>query len=223
MSCTSSFGTRFTLYPPTSPLTYTWWDEVAGDESPMCFLSFCFEFERLRVYQAEHDGSAVGFKSGVPISFDGTCSGLQHFSMLLADEVGGYSVNLVPNEEVQDIYQVVADKVNIILHRDVIEGTADDYKKDKKGQYVLDKKGEKCIVYGTKELATEWLSYGQAKFGTDGIKRKVCKRSVMTLAYGSRKYGFSENLKEDIIKPWMAEHEGWQSMKTPQFSLSATP
>ena len=195
------------LQSAASPLTYTWWDEVAGDESPMCFLSFCFEFERLRVYQAGHDGSAVGFKSGLPISFDGTCSGLQHFSMLLADEVGGYSVNLVPNEEVQDIYQVVADKVNVILHRDLMEGTADDYKKDKKGQYVLDKKGEKCIVYGTKELATEWLSYGQAKFGTEGIKRKVCKRSVMTLAYGSRKYGFSENLKEDIIKPWMAEHE----------------
>lgn len=195
------------LQSAASPLTYTWWDEVAGDESPMCFLSFCFEFERLRVYQAEHAGSAVGFKSGLPVSFDGTCSGIQHFSMLLADEVGGYSVNLVPNEEVQDIYQVVADKVNVILHRDVIEGTADDYKKDKKGQYVLDSKGKKCIVYGTKELATEWLSYAQQKFGTDGIKRKVCKRSVMTLAYGSRKYGFSENLKSDIIKPWIDEHK----------------
>lgn len=195
------------LQSAASPLTYTWWDEVAGDESPMCFLSFCFEFERLRVYQAEHDGSAVGFKSGLPVSFDGTCSGLQHFSMLLADEIGGNNVNLIPDETVHDIYQVVADKVNVILHRDVMEGTADDYKKDQKGQYVLDKKGEKCIVYGTKELATEWLSYGQAKFGTDGIKRKVCKRSVMTLAYGSRKYGFSENLKSDIIKPWIDEHK----------------
>lgn len=62
-------------------------------------------------------------------------------------------------------------------------------------------------MYGTKELATEWLSYAQEKFGTDGIKRKVCKRSVMTLAYGSRKYGFSENLKSDIIKPWIDEHK----------------
>lgn len=196
------------LQSATSPLTYTWWDEVAGDESPMCFLSFCFEFERLRVYQAEHDGSAVGFKSGLPVSFDGTCSGLQHFSMLLADEIGGNNVNLIPDETVHDIYQVVADKVNVVLHQDVSTGTADDYKKDKKsGDCVLDSKGKKCIVYGTKELATEWLSYAHEKFGTDGIKRKVCKRSVMTLAYGSRKYGFSENLKEDIIKPWMAEHE----------------
>lgn len=196
------------LQSAASPLTYTWWDEVAGDESPMCFLSFCFEFERLRVYQSGHDGSAVGFKSGLPISFDGTCSGLQHFSMLLADEIGGKNVNLIPDETVHDIYQVVADKVNVVLHRDVITGTADDYKKDKKsGEYVLDSNGKKCIVYGTKELATEWLTYAHEKFGTDGIKRKVCKRSVMTLAYGSRKYGFSENLKSDIIKPWIDEHK----------------
>lgn len=196
------------LQSAASPLTYTWWDEVAGDESPMCFLSFCFEFERLRVYQAEYNGSAIGFKSGLPISFDGTCSGLQHFSMLLADEVGGKNVNLIPDETVHDIYQVVADKVNVVLHQDVITGTADDYKKDKKsGEYVLDSKGKKCIVYGTKELATEWLSYAHEKFGTDGIKRKVCKRSVMTLAYGSRTYGFSENLKSDIIKPWIDEHK----------------
>lgn len=196
------------LQSAASPLAHTWWDEVAGDESPMCFLSFCFEFERLRVYQAEHNGSAIGFKSGLPISFDGTCSGLQHFSMLLADEVGGKNVNLIPDETVHDIYQVVADKVNVVLHQDVITGTADDYKKDKKsGEYVLDSKGKKCIVYGTKELATEWLSYAHEKFGTDGIKRKVCKRSVMTLAYGSRTYGFSENLKSDIIKPWIDEHK----------------
>lgn len=49
--------------------------------------------------------------------------------------------------------------------------------------------------------------YGKEKFGADGIKRKVCKRSVMTLAYGSGRYGFSENLKSDIIKPWQDEHE----------------
>lgn len=196
------------LQSAKDPLTYTWWDEIAGDESPMLFLSFCFEFQKLREYQAAHNGSAVGFKTGLPISFDGTCSGLQHFSMLLADEVGGNNVNLVPDEVVHDIYQVVADKVNVVLHRDAVSGTEDEYKTDKKtGEEVLDNNGNKCITYGTKELATEWLSYASAKFGSDGIKRKVCKRSVMTLAYGSRQYGFSENLKEDIIKPWVSEHK----------------
>lgn len=196
------------LQSASAPLTYTWWNEVAGDESPMEFLAFCFEFERLRVYQSNHNGSSIGFKSGLPISFDGTCSGLQHFSMLLADEIGGENVNLVPDESVHDIYQVVADKVNVVLYKDALEGTEDTFKKDKKsGEYVLDSKGKKCIAYGTKELAMEWLSYAREKFGADGIKRKVCKRSVMTLAYGSRQYGFSENLKSDIIKPWLDEHK----------------
>lgn len=191
-----------------SPLEFTWWDEVAGDESPLCFLSFCFEYKRLREYQADHNGSTIGFKTGLHISFDGTCSGLQHFSMLLADEIGGKAVNLVPDETVHDIYQVVADKVNIVLRKDVVSGTDDTYKLDKKtGEVLTDSEGNKKIQYGTKELATQWMMYGKEKFGTDGIKRKVCKRSVMTLAYGSGRYGFSENLKSDIIKPWQDEHE----------------
>lgn len=191
-----------------SPLEFTWWDEVAGDESPLCFLSFCFEFKRLREYQADHEGSAIGFKTGLHISFDGTCSGLQHFSMLLADEIGGKAVNLVPEETVHDIYQVVADKVNIVLKKDVVSGTEDTYKLDKKtGEVLTDSEGNKKIQYGTKELATQWMMYGKEKFGSDGIKRKVCKRSVMTLAYGSGRYGFAENLKSDIIKPWQDEHE----------------
>ncbi len=191
-----------------APLEFTWWDEVAGDESPLCFLSFCFEFKRLREYQADHEGSAIGFKTGLHISFDGTCSGLQHFSMLLADEIGGRAVNLVPDETVHDIYQVVADKVNVVLKKDVVSGTEDTYKLDKKtGEVLTDSEGNKKIQYGTKELATQWMMYGKEKFGTEGIKRKVCKRSVMTLAYGSGRYGFAENLKSDIIKPWQEDHE----------------
>ena len=195
------------LKSASNPLTNTWWDDIAHDESPFEFLAFCFAMQELEDYKKEHQGSAIGWKCGLPVSFDGTCSGLQHFSMLLADEVGGYNVNLVPDEEVHDIYQVVADKVNVVLKKDAMNGTDDDYKRNKKGEITLDNQGRKCIKYGTRELAMEWLSYGLAKFGTDGIKRKVCKRSVMTLAYGSRSYGFSENLKTDIISPWMDEHE----------------
>jgi DNA-directed RNA polymerase len=45
----------------------------------------------------------------VPV--DATCSGLQHYSAMLRDEVGGRSVNLVPGLSRQDIYQDVADVV----------------------------------------------------------------------------------------------------------------
>ncbi|MGM2842403.1 DNA-directed RNA polymerase, partial [Bacillus cereus group sp. Bce002] len=46
---------------------------------------------------------------------------------------------------------------------------------------------------GTKTLAKGWNTYG--------VTRKVTKRSVMTLPYGSKEYGFSDQLLEDIIKP----------------------
>jgi len=48
-------------------------------------------------------------------------------------------------------------------------------------------------VAGTKTLATQWLSFG--------ITRKTCKRPVMTLAYGSREYGFKEQLLSDTLSP----------------------
>lgn len=188
------------------PLGYTWWSKEAENDYPMEFLAFCFEWKRFKEWMSQH-GTCVDFKSNIPIAFDGTCSGLQHFSALLRDEVGGYAVNLTSTDKVQDIYTIVADKVNKVLTKDAISGNADEYKKDKKtGEYVLDFEGKKKVTYGTKSMAQHWLIYARDKFGTEGITRKVCKRSVMTLAYGSGQYGFKVNLLEDIIKPYMQAH-----------------
>ena len=187
------------------PLSYTWWSEVAKNDYPMEFLSFCLEWTRLCAYKEEH-GTAVGFVTGLPLAFDGTCSGLQHFSGLLRDEIGGAAVNLLPSDNVQDIYSIVADKVNTVLLKDAQSGTADGYKYDKQGNVVNDQEGKPRIVYGTKTLAQNWVSFNRLKYSQDGITRKVCKRSVMTLAYGSKLYGFKENLLSDIIKPFVLEH-----------------
>ena len=187
------------------PLSYTWWSEVAKNDYPMEFLSFCLEWTRLCAYKDEH-GTAVGFVTGLPIAFDGTCSGLQHFSGLLRDEIGGAAVNLLPSDYVQDIYSIVADKVNTVLLKDAQSGTVDGYKYDKQGNVVNDQEGKPRIVYGTKTLAQNWASFNRLKYSQDGITRKVCKRSVMTLAYGSKLYGFKENLLSDIIKPVVLEH-----------------
>ena len=187
------------------PLSYTWWSEVAKNDYPMEFLAFCLEWTRLCAYKEEH-GTAVGFVTGLPIAFDGTCSGLQHFSGLLRDEIGGAAVNLLPSDNVQDIYSIVADKVNTVLLKDAQSGTADGYKYDKQGNVVNDQEGKPRIVYGTKTLAQNWISFNRLKYSKDGITRKVCKRSVMTLAYGSKLYGFKENLMSDIIKPFVLEH-----------------
>ena len=188
------------------PLGYTWWYEVSKGDYPMEFLSFCFEWRKLTDYQQKHDGHAKGFKSSLPLAFDGTCSGLQHFSALLRDDIGGHAVNLMPSDKVQDIYSIVADKVNIVLLKDAQEGTEDKPKTNKTGEVITDKAGKPQIKYGTKTLARNWIAFNRIKFGKDGITRKVCKRSVMTLAYGSKQYGFKENLLTDIIEPYVLNH-----------------
>ena len=187
------------------PLGYQWWYEVSKGDYPMEFLAFCFEYKKLLTY-IENYGNAKGFVSTLPLAFDGTCSGLQHFSALLRDEVGGQAVNLMPSDTVQDIYSIVANKVNKLLIKDALEGSEDSFKTNKDGEVMLDKEGKPQVKYGDKTLAQNWVNFNRIKFGQDGITRKVCKRSVMTLAYGSKQYGFKENLLADIIHPYVLDH-----------------
>ena len=187
------------------PLGYRWWYEVSKGDYPMEFLAFCFEYRKLLTY-IEKYGNAKGFVSNLPLAFDGTCSGLQHFSALLRDEVGGQAVNLMPSDTVQDIYSIVANKVNKLLLKDALEGTEDSFKTNKEGEFMLDREGKPQVQYGDKTLAQNWVTFNRIKFGQDGITRKVCKRSVMTLAYGSKQYGFKENLLADIIHPYVLDH-----------------
>lgn len=164
-----------------NPLGNLWWADM---DSPCQFLAWCFEYGRLVEHIKEH-GSIKGFITGINVAFDGTCSGLQHFSAILRDPVGGKAVNLIPGEKPSDIYGIVAEKVNKVLAEDVMHGTLDETAENKRG--------EKFLKYGTRTLAEQWTAYG--------VTRKVTKRSVMTLAYGSKEYGFRDQLLDDIIKP----------------------
>lgn len=78
---------------------------------PFQFLRFCFEWAGFW-----HTG--FGYVSHMVVPVDATCSGLQHYSAMLRDEVGGRSVNLVPDLPRQDIYQDVADRVIEALFAD---------------------------------------------------------------------------------------------------------
>ncbi len=153
-------------------------------DSPWEFLGFCFEW-------AEYLKQGTSFKSHIAVAFDGSCSGLQHYSAMLRDEVGAMAVNLVPDDKVHDIYGIVASKVNEVLKEDAKNGTEDAYVVDPKSK-------EEYLKKGTQSLATEWLKYG--------VTRKVTKRSVMTLCYGSKQYGFSEQVYEDTVMPAVLEN-----------------
>jgi DNA-directed RNA polymerase len=157
-----------------------WCTTIGGVEidSPWQFLGFCFEW-------AGYVEQGDSFVSRIPVAMDGSCSGIQHFSAMLRDDVGGAAVNLVPQDLPADVYRLVAEQVIKRAERDLEFGTEDTLKHSAEGKAYM--------VPGSKRIAKQWLDFG--------ITRKVTKRSVMTLAYGSKQYGFKEQLMEDIIAP----------------------
>ncbi len=162
------------------PLQNTEWMSM---DSPFCFLAFCFEWAGV----CENGENHV---SALPIAFDGSCSGIQHFSAMLRDETGGRAVNLLPSERVQDIYRLVSDGVNDTLRADSVDGTLDSTE-----VHVDEKTGEitERRILGTRTMAAHWLAHG--------VDRSVTKRSVMTLAYGSKEFGFCDQVRDDIVQP----------------------
>ncbi|RVG58454.1 DNA-directed RNA polymerase [Sinorhizobium meliloti] len=148
------------------PIENLWWTEA---DKPWCFLAFCFEWTGY--CNLEEMGYGDEFVSHLPIALDGSCNGLQHFSAMLHDPVGGAAVNLIPAKKPQDIYQVVADKVIASLRsirpsEGMIPEEVEDDGKKKKGP--------------TRAQIERW-SYEWAHFGID---RKITKRPVMVLPYG---------------------------------------
>ena len=71
---------------------------------PYQFLAFCNEW-------AQFMEQGDGFVSHIPVAVDGSCNGLQLYSLMLKDEKAGRLVNLTVTDSPQDIYQVIADNV----------------------------------------------------------------------------------------------------------------
>jgi DNA-directed RNA polymerase, mitochondrial len=116
----------------------------------------------------------VGYISHLPVSFDGACNGLQHLcAMTGAPE--GKLVNLEPGPEPQDVYQSVADLVKKRLNTDLKDPTK-------------------------RALARMCLDYVWAP-DAPGRPRKTVKPSVMTYFYSSTRFGMTEQLRDDTMRP----------------------
>lgn len=87
------------------PLTYSEWREA---DAPLQFLAWCMEF---KAFHEDPDG----FESRISVGMDGSCNGLQNFSAMLRDEVGGVATNLVPSDLPKDIYGMVAERTTELL------------------------------------------------------------------------------------------------------------
>lgn len=148
----------------SNPVEEAWWRQA---DEPLQFLAFCFEWAKV-----QEEGAA--YICALPVYIDGSCNGLQHFSAMFLDEVGGEAVNLTESELPQDIYQRICDSVTRML-RNVPDGHPD----------VL--------------LARRWLSSGL-------LTRKLTKRPTMTFGYGSKVFGFQDQLIEylstDLRDSW---------------------
>lgn len=122
------------------------WTEA---DSPWQFLAFCFEW-------AGYKREGESFVSHLPVALDGSCNGLQHFSAMLLDEVGGSAVNLVPQEKPSDIYAAVAEAAI-----EVCEEESD----PEKVKYARDWLESGLITRKVAKRPTMTLVYGATRFG----------------------------------------------------------
>jgi DNA-directed RNA polymerase len=131
-------------------------------DKPFLFLAACVELTGALA-------SGPTFVTRLPVSWDGSCSGLQHLcAMTRASE--GALVNLVSSPEPQDVYQTVADRVMPRIAQDVVDG---------------------------EPVAKLWQDFLLSL--SPSARRKVFKRNVMTFAYSSKKFGMAKQHDEDTL------------------------
>jgi DNA-directed RNA polymerase len=87
-------------------------------DAPLQFLAAAFEWRDMALHAAR-EGTVATFESRIPVGLDGSCNGLQHYSAMLRDPVGGKATNLVPSAAPSDIYTLVADEVRKLVELDL--------------------------------------------------------------------------------------------------------
>lgn len=132
-------------------------------DKPYQFLAFCFEYSRFK---------KEGYKmlTYLPISLDGSCNGLQNFSAILRDPIGGKATNLIPSDKPCDIYA----EVSKVCTRKIRE----------------QKLGEEAQL---------WLNYIN-KLSDRILPRGISKRPVMTLPYGSTRQSCREYIYRYMVE-----------------------
>lgn len=138
----------------SDPLRYTeFWTEA---DKPFQFLAFCFEF-----VEAYHNREE--FVSHLAGALDGSCNGLQHFSAMLRDLVGGTATNLMPACVPADIYSDVAR----VCTRKLKES---DISTKRMWLEFCDKHGDGQIPRKLAKVPVMTLPYGATRYGcTDTI------------------------------------------------------
>lgn len=127
------------------------------------------------------------FVSNVPVSIDGSCSGIQHYAAILRDEETGARVNLIPSETPSDVYGDVATMIIPLVDADDCE-EAQFWKAHGITRKVV-KKPVMTYGYSSREPGfTEWYdkeyvrpalkSQGRRDTKSDPIARYLAKKTL---------------------------------------------
>jgi DNA-directed RNA polymerase, mitochondrial len=124
------------------PLKNREWMEM---EDPWQFLAACMDWVAVN--------SSDKALSHVPVSLDGSCSGMQHFSLLTRDHKGAFATNCTSEPHIQDLYLSVASTVRIKVERDAARG-------EKNGVLWWEKLNDKKAARGVCKRAVMTVPYG---------------------------------------------------------------
>ena len=157
-------------------------------DKPVQFMAACVELTRALDVGPD-------FITHLPLTFDGSCSGLQHLCALTSSE-DGRLVNLIESEEAADLYSRVAEEADkLLVDRYFVlfrTGT------NKKG-----KAKHKQRTFLTKDEADAFAAtVDTVKAGHIDVKidRPIAKRPVSTFFYGATKFGMKSQVVEALKK-----------------------
>lgn len=157
-------GREIALSVDRDPLADPRWQTA---DEPWQFLAWCFDW-------AGHFKHGDSWLSHSVVAMDGTCNGLQHYSAMLRDPVGGKATNLIPSSAPQDIYAEVARVVTEQL-RVIARGPAETPEQ------------RELALYAMRLLDM-------------GIDRKITKRPVMVLPYGGTRRSCGQYVREALLE-----------------------
>lgn len=117
-----------------------WWSTA---DKPFLFLAAC---EAL---------TSTDVNCSIPVSFDGSCSGLQHLAAMMRDEKTAALVNLSATDRPGDVYRTVAELAKVVIEADL---TGDNTEI-----------AQKCLDYGVNRKLVKrnvmTFSYSSGRFG----------------------------------------------------------
>jgi DNA-directed RNA polymerase len=158
------------------PMARLQWLRLASD--PIQFVALAIELTNALDEGADYFAT-------VPIGFDASCNGAQHYSLLARDLNGARLTNLVPNDEgrVECIYDAVRLRIAVQIACDdvmAIRGSA-------AGKWM------DCVFdFPAGRHASWWNDAGH-------VDRAMLKMLVMTYFYGSKEGGQRLNIYEELF------------------------